>query len=420
MNLFDYRGDDLHCEGVPVARIAAEVGTPCYVYSAGTLRHHFRAFDGAFSGIDHLTCYSVKSNSNLSIIRLFREMGSGVDIVSGGELHRALTAGVDPKKIVFSGVGKQRWEMTAALTAGILMFNVESHDELVALDGAARDAGVRAPVSLRVNPDVDPATHPYLATGLRKSKFGIPIARAFDEYLAARDLPGIEVVGIDCHIGSQLTSLAPFVDAVRKVTAFIGTLAGHGISVRYLDIGGGLGIAYDGETPPHPIEYAGEVKGAMDDCVRTAACGGLTLVFEPGRVLVGNAGALLTRVLYLKENEAKKFVVVDAAMNDLIRPSFYDARHAIVPARREAGAPVVTVDVVGPVCESGDFLAQDRAMPRASGGDLLAVMSAGAYGFAMASNYNSRPRPAEVLVDGDGYRVVRRRETLADLIRGEE
>jgi diaminopimelate decarboxylase len=411
MHLFEYKSGRMHCEGVPLAKIAAEVGTPVYVYSAGTLSHHFKAFDSPFSGVPHITCLSVKSNSNVSLIRLFAGLGSGVDIVSGGELFRAQRAGVDPQKIVFSGVGKQRAEMDAAIAAGILMFNVESHDELVALDAAARSAGKRARISLRVNPDVDPATHPYLATGLKKSKFGIPIARAFDEYLFAKTLPGVEIAGVDCHIGSQLTAVEPFIDAIRKVLTFTRRLRDAGIALRCFDIGGGLGITYDEEKPPHPAEYAGGV-------IRELSQSGFTLIFEPGRVIVGNAGVLLSTVLYLKENEAKRFVVVDAAMNDLIRPSLYGAFHAIKPVVPREGEQA-PVDVVGPVCESGDFLAQDRMMPPVERGDLLAVMSAGAYGFSMASNYNSRPRPAEVLVEGNTYRVIRERETLEDLVRGE-
>ncbi|MFA6033319.1 MAG: diaminopimelate decarboxylase [Myxococcota bacterium] len=412
MNLFDYKGGELFCEGVALSRIAADVGTPAYVYSAGTLRHHFNAFDGPFAGVQHITCFSLKSCSNLSIVRLFARMGSGVDIVSGGELYRALKAGVPASRIVFSGVGKQAWEMRMALEAGILMFNCESHDELCALDAVARSMGRRAPISLRINPDVDPATHHYIATGLKKSKFGIPIASARSEYLFARTLPGVEIVGVDCHIGSQLTQTSPFVEAVRKILELALELADDGVQIRYFDIGGGLGITYDNETPPHPVEYAGEV-------IRELSSSGYTLVFEPGRVLVGNAGALLGRVIYLKENGVKRFVVVDTAMNDLIRPALYGAFHAIRPVvPRDGGGSVV--DVVGPVCESSDFMAQDRELGPVERGDLLAVMSAGAYGFAMSSNYNSRARAVEVLVDGDSYRVIRRRETLEDLVRGEE
>ena len=411
MNLFEYRSGELFCEGVALSRIAAEVGTPAYVYSAGTLRHHFNAFDGPFAGVPHVTCFSLKSCSNLSIVRLFAQMGSGVDIVSGGELYRALKAGVPASRIVFSGVGKQAWEMRMALEAGILMFNCESHDELVALDEVARSMGKRAPISLRVNPDVDPATHPYIATGLKKSKFGIPIASAYGEYMFARTLGGVEVVGVDCHIGSQLTQTAPFVEAVRKILELAKRLTDAGVQIRYFDIGGGLGITYDNETPPHPVEYAGEV-------IRELASSGYTLVFEPGRVLVGNAGALLGRVLYLKENGVKHFVVVDVAMNDLIRPALYEAFHAIRPVFPREGDSRV-VDVVGPVCESSDFMAQDRELGPVERGDLLAVMSAGAYGFAMSSNYNSRARAVEVLVDGDSYREIRLRETLEDLVRGE-
>jgi diaminopimelate decarboxylase len=412
MNLFELKNGELFCEAVPLSAIAAEVGTPVYVYSAGTLRHHFRAFDDPFGPVPHVTCYSVKSCSNLSIIKLFGAIGGGLDIVSGGELFRGLRAGIDPGKIVFSGVGKQVWEIEAALDAGIMMFNAESHQELSAISDAARRLGKRAPVSIRVNPDVDPVTHPYLATGLMKSKFGIPLARAYDEYVHAASLPGLDVVGIDCHIGSQLTSVAPFVDAIRKVLGFAARLRSAGMKIDYFDIGGGLGITYADETPPHPTEYAAGVIRELTDR-------GFTLVFEPGRVLTGNAGVLLTRVIYLKENGPRSFVVTDAAMNDLIRPSFYNAFHAIRPVRPR-GAAARIYDIVGPVCESGDFLAKDREMESVAQGDLLAVMSAGAYGFSMSSNYNSRPRAAEALVDGEGFSVVRRRETLDDLIRGEE
>jgi len=413
LNLFCYKdGKELFCEDVKLAEIAASFGTPAYVYSSGTLKQHFKVFDEAFSKIPHITCFSIKSNSNLSIIRLFLSLGGGLDIVSGGELYRSLRAGADPSRIVFSGVGKQKWEMEMAIQAGILMFNVESHDELLSLNETAGKIGRKAPVSFRVNPDVDPRTHPYLATGLRKSKFGIPIARAFEEYLFASKLPNLEIIGVDCHIGSQLTSVEPFVDAVKRVKAFIKRLREAGIHINYLDIGGGLGITYDQETPPHPAVYAAELLKELADEE-------LKIIFEPGRVLVGNAGVLLTKVLYLKENGDKNFIIVDAAMNDLIRPSIYGAFHQIKPVRISNGTKI-KADVVGPICESGDFFAKDREIDSVECGDLLAVMSSGAYGFSMSSNYNSRLRAAEVLVDGGQCSLIRKRETLGDLVRGEE
>ena len=411
MNFFEYRQDELHAEDVPVARIAADVGTPCYLYSLATLRRHYRVFDEAFQAAPHVICYSMKANSNLAVVRAFAREGSGFDIVSGGELFRALQAGAEPRKIVFSGVGKTRDEMAYALREGILAFNVESSEELDVLDSVAASLGKKAPVALRVNPDVDPRTHPYISTGMKNNKFGIDIRRALEEYEHARSLPNLEVVGVDCHIGSQLTEVSPFADALSRVRELIVELRRRGFLLRILDFGGGLGITYNDETPPAPHEYAAAVLAGL---------GGLdlTLLLEPGRVLVGNAGILLTRVLYRKESEAKKFVIVDAAMNDLIRPSLYGAYQLIEPVlRRER--PSTVVDVVGPVCESGDFLARDRELPEVMPGELLAVRGAGAYGFVMSSNYNTRPRVAEVLVDGSRYHVVRRRETLEDLVRGE-
>jgi diaminopimelate decarboxylase len=338
--------------------------------------------------------------------------GAGADIVSAGELYRALLAGFSPQKIVFSGVGKTKEEMRYALKKNILMFNVESSAELRQLDLVARELGLRAPVALRVNPDVDPQTHPYISTGLRSSKFGIPISRALAEYEAAVRLPGIEVVGIHMHIGSQLTKTSPYADSLSRVARLVEALRARGIQIRYLDAGGGLGIRYRDETPPSQAELG----SVLLPVVRRL---GVTLILEPGRSIVGNAGALLTRVLYLKEMEAKRFVIVDAAMNDLIRPSLYNAYHEIVHVREPDGRPPTVVDVVGPICESGDFLAKDRRLPEVTEGDLLAVMSAGAYGFAMASNYNARPRAAEVLVDGNRYSIVRQRETYESLIAGE-
>jgi diaminopimelate decarboxylase len=412
MNHFELRNGELHAEDVPLRRIAEEHGTPCYVYSAATLRRHYRVFDEAFAAVDHLVCFSVKANSNLAVLDLLAREGSGFDIVSGGELHRCLRAGADPKKIVFSGVGKTAGEIRAALEAGILAFNVESSAELDLVDAVARETGTRAPISLRVNPDVDPKTHPYISTGMKKAKFGIEIGRAVDEYERARAMKGIEIVGVDCHIGSQLTDVTPFADALARVRGLVLELRARGIEIRYLDFGGGLGITYEDETPPLPKDYAAALlRDGVDKL-------GVKLLLEPGRVIVGNAGVLLTRVLFNKDTETKRFVIVDAAMNDLVRPALYGAYQGIEPVVPR-GRPVRTVDVVGPICESGDFLAKDRALAEVEPGELLAVRSAGAYGFVMASNYNTRPRAAEVIVDGETVHVARERETLEDLVRGE-
>jgi diaminopimelate decarboxylase len=417
VNHFEYRGGEMFAEGVPVAKIAREVGTPAYIYSLATLRRHYRVFDEAFGKTPHLVCFSVKSNSNLAVLRTFAKEGSGFDIVSGGELFRALKAGGDPKKIVFSGVGKNRAEIEYALKSGILMFNVESEQELSFVDEVARALGQRAPISLRINPDVDPKTHPYISTGMKKSKFGIELKRSAELYKKALTLKNVEVIGVDCHIGSQLTSIGPFVDALARVREYLdrvlaGTLRKEGADIRYLDLGGGLGIRYKDEQPPEPQEYAASLIKGLEGL-------NVTIILEPGRVMVGNAGILVTEVLYLKEHEEKKFVVVDGGMNDLIRPALYGSYQAIRPVA-ETKAETIVADVVGPICESGDFFAKDREVPRPTPGDLLAVMSAGAYGFTMASNYNSHPRPPEVLVDGDKYYVVRERESLDDLIRGEK
>lgn len=416
MHYFDYRDGELFAEGVPVRRIAEEVGTPAYIYSLATLRRHYRVFDQAFARIPHIVCFSVKANSNLAVLRAFVKEGGGCDIVSGGELYRALKAGADPKKIVFSGVGKKKEEIEYALAAGILMFNVESEQELNALNEIARSVGKKAPISLRVNPDVDPKTHPYISTGMKKSKFGIDIKRSLESYRKALSLSHLEVIGIDCHIGSQLTSVPPFVDALARVREYLdrvltGSLKKEGTRIRYLDLGGGLGIRYKDEEPPHPDEYA-------EALIRDLQGLDVTLILEPGRVIVGNAGILLTEVLYLKETDEKKFVVVDGGMNDLIRPALYGSYQAIRPVV-ERQAETIVADVVGPICESGDFFAKDREIIKPQPGDLLAVMSAGAYGFTMASNYNSHPRPPEVLVDGEKFYVIRKRETLEDLISGE-
>jgi diaminopimelate decarboxylase len=408
----------MFCEGVPLRRIAEAVGTPVYVYSHATLSHHYRVFDGAFAGMPHVVCYSMKANSNGSVIRTFTNLGGGVDIVSGGELARALAAGAPPSKIVYSGVGKQVWEIEEALRRGILMFNVESREELETIDAVAGRMRKRAPISLRVNPDVDPKTHPYISTGLKKNKFGIQIGQAIRDYEWAASRKNIEIVGVDCHIGSQLTEISPFVDAAGRIRLLVDRLLRKGLPIRLVDIGGGLGITYKEELPPHPDQYA-------DAVLRAFAGLDVTLVLEPGRVLVGNAGILLTRVLFTKEAPSlkgkgrKRFFIVDAAMNDLARPSLYGSYHAIVPVR---GRPEkkVTADVVGPICESGDFFARDRRLPQVRRGDLLAVMSAGAYGFSMSSNYNSRPRAAEVMVKGARYEVVRGREAVLELAAGEK
>ena len=412
MNQFRYREGELHCESASLRVIAETVGTPAYVYSSRAIVDAFRAWDQAFAAVPHLIAYAVKANANLSILARLAQAGAGTEVFSGGELFRALKAGVSPKKIIFAGPGKTREEMVEALKAEVLLFNAESQAELRQLDRVARELGVRAPVALRINPDVDPRTHPYISTGLRTAKFGIPIARAREEYRVAQGLKGIEVVGIHMHIGSQLTSTAPVADAAARIAELVESLRAQGIAIRYLDAGGGLGIRYNDEAPPTPRDYTGVL-------LPIAKRLGVTLILEPGRSIVGNAGALLTRVLFVKENDGKRFVIVDAAMNDLIRPSLYDAYHAILPVRAADGRATRAVDVVGPVCESGDFLAKDRELPVVEEGELLAVMSAGAYGFAMASNYNARPRAAEVLVEGTRFAVVRRRESYEDLIAGE-
>jgi len=411
MHHFQYKNGELHGEEVPIRLMAEEVGTPFYLYSHATLMQHFRAFDGAFEGIPHLVCFSMKSNSSMAVLSLFAGAGWGMDIVSGGELYRAVAAGVEPKKIVYSGVGKTAAEMAYALETGILLFNAESSQEITLLEETASSLGVRAPVSIRVNPDIDPKTHPYISTGLRENKFGIPIEKAYGEYLRAAAMGHLDVCGVSCHIGSQLTQISPFVDALRKLQELIRRLAGSGIHIKYLDLGGGLGITYDSETPPDPREYADAIKQELE-------MDRITLLLEPGRVITGNAGILVAKVLYTKAGEGKTFFVVDGAMNDLIRPSLYGSFHGIVPVRKKAGT-VIKADIVGPICESGDFLAKDRSIESLEPGDLLAVMSAGAYGFTMASNYNSRPRPPEVMVRGDRYEIIRERETYQDLIRGE-
>jgi diaminopimelate decarboxylase len=404
---------EYYCEEVPLEKIAQEVGTPAYVYSNQTLVRHFQAFDEAFREVPHLICFSAKSNSNLTILNLFGRMGGGVDIVSGGELYRAVRAGIPAERIVYSGVGKTDQEIDSALRTGILLFNVESSQELDVINERAGVLGTHARIAIRVNPDVDPQTHPYVSTGLRSNKFGIDIERSMEDYLRAQRMANVEVVGVDCHIGSQLSQVEPFVDALKRLKMLIFRLREAGIPIQYLDLGGGLGITYHEEEPPHPTEYA----RAIIDEARDLDC---TLILEPGRVIVGNAGVLLTRVLYTKEGEEKRFVIVDAGMNDLIRPSLYGSFHRIRAAKSWVGEEEHMADLVGPICESSDFLAKGRRMPAFRRGDLVLVMSAGAYGFTMSSNYNSRPRAAEVLVRGDQYAIIRQRETYEDIMAGEE
>lgn len=411
MNHFQYRQGELYCEEVPLAELVQEYGTPLYVYSHATFERHFRVFDGAFADVPHLTCYAVKANSNLALLSLVAQWGGGMDIVSGGELFRAIAAGADPRKIVYAGVGKTEREIEEALKTGILMFNVESTEELERIDAVARRLGLRAPVALRVNPAIDPKTHKYIATGLKESKFGIQSEHVVQSYRHALAMSGLEVVGVHIHIGSQITETAPFTAALEKLAALAEQIRGLGVDLRYIDIGGGLGITYDQEEPPEPAGFASELLPLLKGLKGT-------IVTEPGRVLVGNAGVLLTRVLYRKGSGEKKFFIVDAGMNDLMRPSLYNSHHHIRPLlERTYGSE--KVDVVGPICESGDFLAKDRVLPIVDPGEYLAVGSAGAYGFSMSSNYNSRPRAAEVLVKGSSHAVVRRRETYEDLVRGE-
>ncbi len=416
MNPFVYRNHRLHAENVDLAAIIDAYGTPCYVYSRAAIEERWRAFDAAFGRRDHLVCYAVKANSNLGVLNVLARLGSGFDIVSGGELERVLAAGGDPKKVVFSGVGKTQAEMARALEAGIYCFNVESEAELDVLDEVAGKLGRKASVSLRVNPDVDPDTHPYIATGMKESKFGVPIERAFTIYRHARNLRHLAVRGIDCHIGSQITTLRPFVDALDRVLDLVGELADTGIELEHIDLGGGLGIGYGDEQVSEPDEYVLALLDAMQ--AHESRYQRLRVLIEPGRAIVGNAGVLLTRVLYLKHGQDKNFAVVDAAMSDLMRPALYDAWHDIAPLVRNVERQVHTYDIVGPVCESGDFLGRDRRLAVIAG-DALAIASAGAYGFTMSSNYNTRGRAAEVMFVADRFHVVRRRETVAELFAGE-
>lgn len=408
MHFFSYADGRLHCEGVSLDQIAHEMGTPVYVYSDAAMQRQIRLFDEAFGQVPHLLCYAVKANSNLSVIRRLGEWGAGFEVVSGGELFRVLRAGGSGNKVVFDGPGKTVEEIRFALESDILFFNVESSAEAELIAKTARQTGKRARVSLRTNPDVDPGTHPYISTGMKEHKFGIALADARELYMKLRDRPEIDLVGVTCHIGSQITQLEPYQQALQSLREFVIQLRREGISLQYLDFGGGLGIAYDGEETPSPSCYAELVIGATKDL-------GMTLILEPGRVIVGNAGALITRVNFIKDQGTKRFVIVDAGMNDLIRPALYGSYHQVWSVAETNSTQVA--DLVGPICESTDFIAKNRELPAFQPGDLAAVMSAGAYGFSLSSNYNSRPRVPEVLVSGNKYEVIRRRETYEDLIR---
>ena len=413
---FQFQDGVLHAENIPLTELAEQYGTPLYVYSRQALRDAWEAYRVAAQGRDVLVCYGMKANSNLAVLHEFHQLGAGFDIVSGGELARVEAAGGDPSKVVFSGVGKQAWEIRAALEAGVKCFNVESEGELERISAIASEMGRRAPISLSVNPDVDAHTHPYISTGLKENKFGIDIALAPAVYQRATQLPGLDIVGVDCHIGSQITEVSPYLDALGKLIDLIKALADQGIALKHLDLGGGIGIRYTDETPLTPSDLLSRVFQALD----SNNLGHLQIVLEPGRSLVGNAGVLLTRVEYLKHNDTKNFAIVDAAMNDLLRPTLYDAWHGVETVRqRETSGPICRYDVVGPICESGDWLARDREL-RIEPGDLLAIMSAGAYAFSMASQYNSRPRPAEIMVDGTTAHVVRQRETVESLFANEQ
>jgi diaminopimelate decarboxylase len=415
MDSFAYRDGQLYCEGLALRKIASEVGTPAYVYSSAAFKGSLSQLSEAFRETRHLICYSVKASSNLSLIGLAANLGCGADIVSGGELYRALRAGIPAGRVVSSGVGKTAGEMKEALEAGILMFNCESLPEAELLSQVAADCQRKAHMSFRVNPDVDPLTHPYVATGLRDSKFGLPWSEALEGYRQAREMPGLSIMGLTCHIGSQLTSLGPFSAAAEKLRDLSERLKPLGLKMRYLDMGGGLGIRYRDEDPPEPARYAKAIIEAFGPLLSEAA-----LILEPGRSVAGNSAVLLIKALYQKSTPGKRFVVTDGAMSDLIRPSLYGSYHQVVPVEElPPAAPLSPADLVGPVCESGDFLAKDRDLPQFRAGDLIAVKGAGAYGFSMSSNYNSRPRAAEVLVEGDSYRIIRARESYEDLVRGE-
>jgi diaminopimelate decarboxylase len=411
MNYFEYKNGELYGEDVPIDHIARAVGTPVYIYSYKTLERHFLVFDGAFKGIPHITCYSCKANSNIAILRVMCGFGGGTDIVSGGELYRALQAGISPQKIVFSGVGKADEEIKSAVKAGILMINVESADELAATQRVARRMKKKVPLSVRVNPQIDAKTHPYITTGLKKNKFGVLWDEAYRLYHEMQADAYLNPIGISSHIGSQILELGPFIEAIQSLKKMILQLKEDGIPIAYIDIGGGLGITYKDELPPQPADYGDVIEKELKGM-------GLTVILEPGRVLVGNSGIFVTRLLYRKEGPGKTFYIVDGAMNDLVRPAFYDAYHEIIPVNKKTGTGIKT-DIVGPICESGDFFAKDRNMADLQHGELLAIMGAGAYGFSMSSNYNSRRRAAEVLVKGKEFFVIRKRESFKDLIRGE-
>lgn len=411
MQYFSYQNGQLCAEQVPLSSVAETFGTPCYVYSRGAIEEQWRRYDTAFTDRSHLICYSVKANSNLAILDILARLGSGFDIVSGGELERVLRAGGDPGRIIFSGVGKQQREMIRAMEAGIRCFNVESESELYRLNEAASECGRPAPVSLRINPDVDAETHPYIATGLMRNKFGIPVQDAMDIYNKARSLSNLRVVGIDCHIGSQITSGTPYVEAIERLLILVGQLEASGFEIQHIDVGGGLGIKYRDEVPLSPQELVNIICETIMDTSKE-------ILVEPGRSIVGEAGVLLTKVEYLKENKTRNFAILDAAMNDLLRPALYDAWQDILPVRETSDVRTKTYDLVGPVCESGDFIGLDRDLALQPG-DLLAICSAGAYGFCMSSNYNTRPRPAEVMVDADRATQIRRRESIDDLMAGE-
>lgn len=411
MDHFNYRANQLFAENVAVTKIAECYGTPCYVYSRATLEKHWHAFDQAFGNHPHLICYAVKANSNLSVLNVLARLGSGFDIVSAGELARVLKAGGQPEKIVFSGVGKRDEELRQALDSGIRCFNIEVVDELDRLNRIAEDTECTAPVSIRVNPDVDAKTHPYIATGLKENKFGIDIRDAARVYRHAAQLPHLKIVGIDCHIGSQLTDVTPFIDALERILALTVQLKKDGISIHHLDLGGGLGIRYQNEQPPEPARYVEALFERLENCA-------LEILLEPGRAIVGNAGILVTRVEYLKPTRDKNFAIVDSAMNDLLRPALYDAWQEIIPVKKVSPKAEIEYDIVGPICETGDFLGKSRKLAL-SAGDLLAVRSSGAYGFTMSSNYNSRPRAAEIMVDGNRMFLIRNRETIEQLWCGE-
>jgi len=415
VNFFELKNGELHVENVALSQIANEFGTPCYVYSKQALLQAFKSFQSGLADTNHLICFAVKANPNIAILNLFAKLGAGFDIVSGGELARVLAAGGDPQKIVFSGVGKSADEMHAALSAGIFCFNVESASELARLNEVAKSMGKIAPVSLRVNPNVDAKTHPYISTGLKNNKFGVAFEDALDVYTQAAHMPNIAVHGVDCHIGSQITELSPFIDALDRVLGLVDALEANGIHISHIDVGGGIGITYADETPPKFDAYAKAILGKLGSRLASQK---IKLLFEPGRALVGNAGILLTKVEYIKHTESKNFAIVDAAMNDLMRPALYDAYHDIVAVTPHAGT-TTNYEIVGPVCESGDFLGHDRAF-NLQESDLLAIKSAGAYGMSMASNYNTRPRAAEILVDGNNTFVIRQREKIADLFALEQ